>query len=224
MKKAVALVVLVMCGVCTVYSQTGLLKEISGIVEIKKPGTHDFIPAKAGDTLTRDTVVSTGFKSTALIAVGSSSIVVRPLTSLSLAELSMDAGTETINVNLQTGRVRVDVSPPAGTRTNMTVRGPAASASVRGTGFDFDTRNLKVRHGKVAFQGNKGGVMIVGAGASSTVGGTGKAADPIDATTGALVPPPPPGTGSVPTHRPLPSLADFTLNLDYGNKEDSTGG
>ncbi|MDR2730531.1 MAG: FecR domain-containing protein [Treponema sp.] len=42
---------------------------------------------------------------------------------------------ETLNVNLQTGRVRVDVKPPAGTKASTTVKGPEATASVRGTIF-----------------------------------------------------------------------------------------
>ena len=215
MKKVFALTVLVFCAAVTVYAQSGMVKELVGTVELKKPGAANFVPAGVGDTLTQDTIISTGFKSTALITVGSSSIIVRPLTRLTLAELSSGAGTETINVNLQTGRVRVDVNPPAGTRTNMTVRGPSATASVRGTGFDFDTRNLTVRRGKVAFQGGKGGVMLVGAGSASAVESNGKAADPITTTTGALTPPPPAGTGSAPAAKPLPTLAEFTLRLDY---------
>jgi len=216
MKKLCALTVLFLCGVITVYAQSGVVKELAGTVELKKPGASDFVPAKVGDTVTRDTVVSTGFKSSALITVGSSTIMVRPLTRLTLAELSSGEETETINVSLQTGRVRVDVNPPAGTRTNMTVRGPSATASVRGTGFDFDTRNLTVRYGKVAFQGNKGGVMLVGAGSTSTVENNGKAADPITTTTGSLAPPPPAGPASSgPAVKPLPTLAEFTLGLEY---------
>jgi hypothetical protein len=219
MKKVFALTVLAFCAEVTVYAQSGMVKELVGTVELKKPGAANFVPAGVGDTLTQDTIVSTGFKSTALITVGSSSIIVRPLTRLTLAELNSGEAAETINVNLQTGRVRVDVNPPAGTRTNMTVRGPSATASVRGTGFDFDTRNLAVRHGKVSFQGNKGGVMRVSAGSTSTVESNGKAADPITATTGTLTPPPPAGTGSAPAAKRLPALAKFTVELEYSLEE-----
>ena len=215
MKKLCALTVLLLCGMSIVYAQSGVVKELTGTVELKKPGATDFVPAKMGDTVTRDTVVSTGFKSSALITVGSSTIMVRPLTRLTLAELSSGEGDETINVNLQTGRVRVDVNPPAGTKTTMTVRGPSATASVRGTGFDFDTRNLTVRHGKVAFHGNKGGVMLVSTGSTSTVESNGKAADPMVTTTGTLTPPPPAGIGSGPAAKPLPAQAEFSVKLEY---------
>ena len=220
MKKIFVLMALILCCAIAVSAQSGVIKELSGIVELKNPGAADFVSARAGDTVTQDTIVSTGFKSTALLSVGSSSIMVRPLTRLSLAELSAVTGTETINVNLRTGRVRVDVNPPAGTRTNMTVRGPSATASVRGTGFDFDTRNLSVSHGKVAFKGNKGGTMIVGAGSTSKVGDSGKAADPIETTTVGLVPSSPAGAASGPVAKSLSSLADLTLELDYGSGDN----
>jgi len=218
MKKLCAIMTLLLCGAIA-YAQSGVVKELTGTVELKKPGAANFVPAKAGDSVTRDTVVSTGFKSSTTITVGSSTIVVRPLTRLTLAELSAGEGTETTNVSLQTGRVRVDVNPPAGTKADITVRGPSATASVRGTGFDFDTRNLTVRHGKVAFQGNKGGVQLVGAGSSSTVDTSGKAADPIVTTTASLTPPPPTAGAASSTPvvkpKPLPTLAEFDVQVKF---------
>jgi hypothetical protein len=190
MKKTVIMAVLILLCTGFSFAQNGVIKEISGTVELKRPGAAAFIAAKTGDAVTRDTVVSTGFKSTALIAIGSSVITVKPLTRLSLAELSAAEGTETINVSIQTGRVRVDVNPPAGTKTSMSVRGPSATASVRGTSFDFDTRNLSVRHGTVAFQGSRGGVVLVRAGSSSYVQPNGRAANPLEANAASLLPPP----------------------------------
>lgn len=143
-------IVIFLCGV-PLFAQNGEIREISGTVELKRAGETAFVAARAGDPVARNTVVSTGFRSSALIQVGSSLITVRPLTRLSLAEISSSAGTETINVSLQTGRVRVDVKPPAGTRTAMEVRGPSATASVRGTSFEFDTHSLTVLEGNVAF-------------------------------------------------------------------------
>jgi len=192
-KKLATMIVLILLCAGLVFAQNGVINEVSGTVEIKRPGSAVFIAAKAGDQLTGDTVVSTGFKSTALVTVGSSVITVRPVTRLTLSELSSSAGSETINVGLQTGRVRVDVNPPAGTRTTMAVRSPSATASVRGTSFDFDTWNLQVHHGTVAFKGSKGGTILVSAGSTSTIQSDGKAADPIETNAAALVPPPPSG-------------------------------
>lgn len=166
----------------------GSIKELSGNVELKRSGSAAFVPAKAGDTVTRDTIVSTGFKSTALITVGSAVITVKPLTQLSFAEISSQTGTETLDVKLQAGRVRVEVQPPSGTRAAMTVRSPSATASVRGTSFEFDTRNLTVNSGTVAFQGNRGGLMLVSAGSTSRVDNNSKAADPLMTNAEALLP------------------------------------
>ncbi len=199
MKKTVFCLILCVQVLCSaaVFAQTAVIKELSGTVELKQAGQTAFVPAKIGDEVAQSTIVSTGFKSTALIEAGSSVITVRPLTRLSLAEISSASGTETINVSLQTGRVRVDVNPPLGTRTTMSVRGPNATASVRGTSFEFDTRNLTVESGVVAFQGSKGGVMLVGAGSTSTISNDGKTADPIETDVLALTPPPSPSAPAV---------------------------
>ena len=178
MKKTILVLVLILTGTI-VFAQNGVIKELSGSVELKTPGSSSYVGAKAGDRITRDTVISTGFRSTALVEVGSALLTVRPLTRLTLMEIRSSAGTETLNVNLQTGRVRVDVNPPAGTRASMIVSSPIATASVRGTSFEFDTRNLFVNNGKVNFAGNRGIAMQVPGGSSSLVQGDGKAADPV---------------------------------------------
>jgi hypothetical protein len=165
-------------------------------VELKAAGAQAYTVARPGDQVRQDTVISTGFKSTALVEVGSALITVRPLTRLTLTEISASSGAETLNVNLQAGRVRVDVNPPAGTRASMAVSSPIATASVRGTSFEFDTRNLHVNHGTVSFQGNRGVAMPVFAGATSRVETDGKAADPIIVRTEVYQPPAPVGTDS----------------------------
>ena len=220
MKKTTMLVI-ALCAVqlfCTVlvFGQNGVIKELTGTVELKRAGQSAFVAARAGDAVAQDTVVSTGFKSTALIAVGSTVITVRPLTRLSLAEISASAGSETVNVSLQTGRVRVDVDPPAGTRANTSVRGPNATASVRGTSFEFDTREVKVEKGTVAFQGNKGTVTLVNAGSTSIITESNKPSDPIVTSAAELLPPPPAGSAAVVViPEPIPSILEFSIDLVY---------
>lgn len=175
---------------------SGVITELSGTVELKPAGQRDFVPAKAGDMVVKDTVVSAGFKSSARISIGSTTITVRPLTRLSLAEITASSGTETLNVNLQTGRVRVDVNPPAGTRASTSIRSPIATASVRGTIFEFDTQTLTVLEGAVAFQGSNGAVMMVYAGSTSDIYDNNKAADPIQTNAVQLMLPPLPGSNS----------------------------
>jgi len=173
--KRIVLAGLLIFLAAVVFAQTGVIRELSGTVELKSAGSAAFVPAKNGDTVARDTIVSTGFKSTALLQVGSTIITVRPLTRLSVSEISASAGNETLNMNLQAGRVRVDVNPPAGAKTSMAVVSPSATASVRGTSFEFDTRNLHVSNGIVLFKGNRGYTYQLSAGTSGSVGWTGTA-------------------------------------------------
>jgi len=199
------------------FAQNGVISEFTGTVELKTAKSSSFVPAKTGDIVAADTIVSTGFKSTAVIKVGSTTIAVRPLTRLSLAEIRSESGSETLNVNLQAGRVRVDVKPPAGTRANTSVQSPGGTASVRGTGFEFDTVNLKVYEGTVMLRGNDDMAIPVSAGATSHVDSYGRAADPVETGRQSLTPPAPVGTGlsgkaSSAVSPPLPP-ATGTINV-----------
>jgi len=169
-----------LAGVAThVFAQNGIIREMSGEVELRHAGATDFVPASIGSVVAQDTIVSTGFRSNAVIEVGSSMIAVRPLTRLSLAEIGIVAGEENVRVNLQAGRVRVDVRPPAGTMAGFTVQGPSATASVRGTSFDFDARSVNVLDGAVSFRGTRGAPVMVQAGGESAVAAGGRVADPV---------------------------------------------
>ena len=196
------------------FGQNGTIRELSGTVEIRRPGQTGFIAARQGDTISSDTIISTGFRSSALIAVGSSMLTVRPLTVLTLTEIQSMSGTETINVNLQAGRVRVDVNPPAGTRANLDIHGPVATASTRGTSFEFDTKTLTVYNGVVAFAGQRGGTMLVGAGSTSIITENSRAADPIQVAITALMPAPVTGSDTGLNHiTPIVELMEVTFWL-----------
>jgi len=194
--KKIFLVVLMLSAIAFAgFAQSGVIREVTGEVELKPSGAASFTAARVGDTVARDTIVSTGFRSTAVITIGSSTITVRPLTRLSLAEIQSADNSENLNVNLQTGRVRVDVNPPTGTRTNMTVQGPTATASVRGTSFEFDTVNLTVREGTVSFSSTSSGpATMVRRGESSFVGTDGQPANPAEVATASLLPSAPVGS------------------------------
>jgi hypothetical protein len=195
MKRFCLTVLFATAAIFTVYSQTGIIRELTGDVEIKRAGQTTFTAASAGDTVTGDTIISTGFRSSAIIAIGSSVITVRPLTRLSLADIQRTENSESVNVNLQAGRVRVDVNPPAGTRANFNVQGPAASASVRGTSFEMDTKNLSVTSGSVSWRDSNGFSAAVTVGFSSSVSDTGSVVDPVEVTAAEFTPPTPVGSG-----------------------------
>ena len=168
MKRIIFTVFFITLVVCGAFCQNGVIRELTGEVELKRVGSSSFVPASAGDAVSSNTVISTGFRSTAIVAIGSSVITVRPLTRLTLAEIQSSENAENVNVNLQSGRVRVEVKPPAGTRTNLSVQSPSATASVRGTTFEMDTRNLKGIEGKILLSGFCGvGVLVTGGNSSS---------------------------------------------------------
>ena len=197
MKKTFFLGLLTVVIAAGVFGQNGVIRELTGEVEIKPAGAESFTASKAGDTVARDTIVSTGFRSTAVIVIGSSTITVRPLTRLSLAEIQSAWEAENVNVNLQTGRVKVDVKPPAGTKANFTVQSTTASASVRGTSFEFDTVNLSANEGTVSFGSASGApAVMVQAGGSSFIGTNGNAVSPAEVSAAALQPPAPVGTAA----------------------------
>jgi hypothetical protein len=176
-------------GVFAQNNIRAIIQDLSGTVEVKAPGSSTWQAATKGQAITEDTVISTGFGSHAVIAVGNSVITVRPITRLSLTELRRIEETETVGMSLTTGRARVDVNPPAGAKADFTVQSTNATASVRGTSFEFDTINLTVNEGTVAFFGTTGGTVLVDAGSYSYANeSTGRAVLPEEGFVAALKP------------------------------------
>ena len=197
--KKILLALIAACLGAGVFAQNAVIGELAGTVELKKAGAEEFIRARDGDQLEENTVVSTGFKSSAVITTGSAMIMVRPLTRLSFGELVRAQGQENVTMNLRAGSVRVDVKPAAGLRASFSVISPIATASVRGTSFELDTRNLTVREGMVLFRGSRGAPLRVYAGSSSKVFNyTGRPVDPIIVAENDLLPPPPAGADMFP--------------------------
>ncbi|MDR0586138.1 MAG: FecR family protein [Treponema sp.] len=178
--KVLVIVMVLAAAALWAQSPRAVIKSVQGTVEIKKPGAT-WVPAAAGQALEEATLVSTGFKSSALLEIGNSTLVVRPLTRLSLREIRSAAESERVEIQLSAGRIRADVKPPTGGRnTDFTVRSPTATASVRGTVFEFDTVNLSVDEGTVSFFGADNTVVYVMAGQTS-------APDPVSGKTAAPV-------------------------------------
>jgi hypothetical protein len=171
MKKMSIGVLMLMCA-AFLGAQTApaaVVRETSGTVEIKAPGAAEWKAAVAGQTLERASIISTGFKSTALISIGNSTITVRPLTRLSLEEIAANRNGEQVALNLRAGRVRADVIPPPQGRVDFSIRAPSVTASVRGTVFEFDGTRLSVEEGRVHLGGGSVTGAYIGAGHSTAV-------------------------------------------------------
>ncbi|MDR1178422.1 MAG: FecR family protein [Spirochaetaceae bacterium] len=205
----------------TVYGQSprARIGELRGTVEIRSPGSSAWRAAREGEELEAASMVSTGFRSTAQIQVGGSVITVRPLTRLSLEALQAAGANDQVDVRLSTGRVRADVNPTAGRRLDFTVRGPVATASVRGTVFDMDTFNLNVERGMVSFAGANNAAVFVSEGQSSAVSMiAGQTAAPVESAEIQAAPPPAGATDMVAPPQVIPGpvpLAPLDVELQW---------
>ncbi|MDR0322236.1 MAG: FecR domain-containing protein [Treponema sp.] len=207
--KKIIMIFLTLITAAGAFCQNGVIRELTGNVELKHSGASVFVPANAGDTIESSTIVSTGFRSFAIIEVGNSVITVHPLTRLSLAEIQTRGNTENVNVNLQAGRVSVDVNPPAGARASFRVQSPASVASVRGTSFEMDTETLTVSEGRVIYNGTAGTAAIVTGGNSSYIDIDGTPANPVEVAEVSFAPASPIGALSSET-------TEVTITTGYG--------
>lgn len=186
MKKYFGILILCIAGISLAAASdlTATIMEVAGKVECKLPG-KDWKTAKTGDVLPAGSSISTGFKSTAILKMEAATLTVKPVTRLSLEELVKSEGTTKTQMFLMAGRVKAEVTPPEGEKAEFKVKSPTATASVRGTGFEFDGQNLVVDHGTVQLEAESGvGIpQSVGGGQFSTLSQTGTVTAPIAVTT-----------------------------------------
>lgn len=152
-----------------VLAQSATISQLRGKVEIKLPGKNWTIPSENQEIPT-GTLVSTGINSSARLQIGGSSMVLQPLTRLSLEEIRVQASQESTRINLNTGRVSAQVRSTAGREVSFEVRSPVATASVRGTDFDFDGARLQVSQGSVVVINRSSQRVMVGAGGRTAAG------------------------------------------------------
>jgi hypothetical protein len=202
MKKLLTAALLLVWGAGFVFSQEARIRELHGTVEVREPGASAWRTAYSGQALKPGTHISTGFKSRAVIMINGSALTVHALTRLSLEELVQSAGSGRAEINLRAGRIRANVNPPpAGGSVSFVVTSPTATASVRGTVFEFDGLRLKVDEGRVHITGSDGGGTYIGAGQAARVRAeTGRASAAGERAREELSPPLPAGmdTAGVP--------------------------
>jgi hypothetical protein len=111
------------------------------------------------------------------------------------------------------------ISPPAGSKTDFTIHSPSATASVRGTAFEFDTLELTVENGRVQYSGTNGQTMYVDQGEWSYVDETNRVVPPFETAASLLTPALPElnntGSGSSsPLVIPL-SIGDMGVGIEW---------
>jgi hypothetical protein len=141
---------------------------------------------------------------------------------MSLRELQATTAAVRLDIELRTGRIRADIKAPEGRMVDFTVRSPIATASVRGTAFEFDTVNLRVNDGIVVFFGADNTAVYVAAGESSSPDPvSGKAAVPVE-TAAAQAPPPPAGVETIgvappAVSGPMSPVTPVNVTLSWGD-------
>lgn len=182
MKKTICILILLLAA-GILWAESAEILEISGKVEIQAQG-KDWKPARVGDIVAAGSMISTGFKSTAVLKISSSTITVKPITRLTLEQIIANEAGDQTNLFLLAGRVSAEVTPTAGKTTSFEVKSPTATASVRGTGFEFDGVNLVVSHGNVLMSLPNGTSRSVSQGEFTTVGSDGTVSPPTAASSG----------------------------------------
>jgi len=87
-------------------------------------------------------------------------------------ELIARQGNVSTTLALKVGKVNAEVKTAPGLKQEFTLKGPQATAAVRGTEFTFDGVTLTVVNGLVTFTNNQGQSRGVGAGEQSSVSTT----------------------------------------------------
>jgi len=172
MKKHILVLALLFIGTFLFADITAVVKDISGKVEIKVPG-GSWKKASAGMKIEEGYSISTGFRSTAVLELGASQVIVKQLTRMELTELVEKEGTVRTGLNLRVGKIKAHVRTTAGLRQDFRLTSPISTAAVRGTDFEYDGINLKVLEGTVEFTNKRGQKRMVPAGVASKIIGTG---------------------------------------------------
>ena len=170
MKRYMIMAVALMLAPALFSQSQAILKESTGKVEVKDPGGA-WRPAAVGTKLALGASISTGFSSTALLDLGTSTLRVAPLTRMQLQELVARQGTVSTSLFLTVGKVHAEVKKVEGLRQDFTLRGPQATAAVRGTEFDFDGLIVNVVNGVVHFSNSIGQYRDVPGGEGSSTNG-----------------------------------------------------
>ncbi len=132
--KKILLAAVLCCAMASLCAMEVKVIEVTGKVEVQK--ADKWVAVSRGDILPAGSVISTGFKSEALIAFDETVIKVKALTRLTIEQLFEKNGDKASSVYLDTGSISADVKPAENKRVGFSVKTPAATASVRGTSGD----------------------------------------------------------------------------------------
>ena len=129
--KKIFIVFLLVLTTVSLFALDGVVIDVLGKVE--KQSGSSWVPLKKGDILQPGDIVSTGFRSEAVLSIGKSTVTVRALTRMTIEQLYEKNENHVSSVYLDVGSISADVKPVENKRVGFTVKTPAVTASVRGT-------------------------------------------------------------------------------------------
>ena len=146
----------------------GVVTNVKGKVELQNPGEL-WAPAEIDAEVSLNSQISTGFNSQATIELNKNIVTVRTLTRMSLGAYTQKEGLTTTTLRLTAGRVRVNVNYTEDRKKDFKVQSAVATASVRGTVFEFDGLRLEVEDGIVQMVNLRGQEIIITKGGATVI-------------------------------------------------------
>ena len=169
MKKSIFFILLILLPVFYSFSaDVPTVKQIQGKVEIKN-SQSGWVKAEKGMKVSPGALISTGFRSNAVIELDNSELYIKQLTRMSIENLSRKQNTVNTKLNLQLGRIKADVKSAKGLKHDFTVRTPVSTAAVRGTIFNSGLRNIIVDNGRISYTNRIGQTVTIEGGSSSKI-------------------------------------------------------
>lgn len=135
--KRIILAIFLLVGSVALFAATGVAQDKAEVISFTGKAEYQtadgWIPVTVGAQLEQGTVISTGFKSSVVLAIGDSRFTVAALSRIAIDKLVEDDSSYDTEMKLATGKLQMDVKAKPGKTTAFTVKSPTATASVRGT-------------------------------------------------------------------------------------------
>lgn len=161
---------LLLLAAASMSAEAGRAEVVSFIGKVEYRSGTEWVPVTVGALLEQGTVISTGFKSSAVLKVGGSNFTVQPLSRITISKLVENDGGHDTEVSISAGKLKIDVKPVFGRTAAFTVRSPAATASIRGTSGVFSADGfLEAATGVWAYDAGGGGSRSISVRAGESV-------------------------------------------------------
>ena len=132
------------------FATEATVVSVIGKAEVKTE--NQWIPLRKGDKIYTGDVISTGFKSEITFKIDASVVTIKPLSRVSIDEISEKKNLTKTQLFLDAGSIKADIKAPEDKRASFKVTCPSATASVRGTAGEFDAfGNLQSTRGSWSY-------------------------------------------------------------------------